>query len=282
MAKKRNRRRRRKQPKIESIDFEVTDEGHCILKLPDIPDDELPHVSIITPTRNRRFIFELAVYQFQNFMYPKEKLEWVILDNGDDKINDLIPADTRIKYLTLPGDKRYSIADLRNYAIKNSSHDIIVYMDDDDYYPSESVYARVKALLKYKSIGVGCVGCTNIGAFNIVTKVSNFVSNGDAFLSEATICHTKKFWNERKFNKMDNGAEYRRFLKDRQSKIRHLPFQFVTIAINHTKNSTERGLKTVSEDSVSKKFNFSQFFSTEILHIFNRVLQNIIDMNNKS
>ena len=51
-------------------------------------------------------------------------------------------------------------------------------MDDDDYYPVESIYARVKSLLKYKKIGVGCVGCTAIGAYHIIEEVSNFVSNG--------------------------------------------------------------------------------------------------------
>lgn len=277
MAKKRNRRRRRKrQPKIESIDFKVTDEGHCILKLPDISDDELPHVSIITPTRNRRFIFELAVYQFQNFMYPPEKLEWVILDNGSDKIKDLLPAsDTRIKYMSLPGNKRYSIADLRNHCIDNSSHDIIVYMDDDDYYPVESVYARVKALLKYKKIGVGCVGCTAIGAYHIIDDVSNFVSNGDSYLSEATICHTRKFWLERRFNPNDNGAEYMNFIKNRQDKIRHIPFQFICLALNHHSNSTRRGFKEAEEATVSKRYNFSNFFSPEIVDIFKRIIINI-------
>lgn len=280
---KRNRRGRRKkrQPKIASIDFRVTDEGHCILKLPDISDEELPNISIITPTRNRRFIFELTVYQFQNFMYPREKIEWVILDNGSDKIRDLLPADHRIKYLTLPGDKRYSIADLRNHCIENCSHDIIVYMDDDDYYPVESVYARVKALLKYKKVGVGCVGCTSIGAYNLIDCISNFVSNGDSYLSEATICHTKQFWLERKFNRNDNGAEYMNFIKNRQDKIRHIPFQFVCLALNHHANSTQRGIKSVDEKSLSKKYNFVQFFSKEILEIFDNIVVNISESDIK-
>ena len=275
MAKKRNRRRKKRQSKIDSIDFEVTPEGHCVLKLPDIPEDELPHVSIITPTRNRRFIFELTLHQFNNFLYPPEKLEWVILDNGSDKIKDLLPTDTRIKYMTLPGDKRYSIADLRNHCIKKCSHDIIVYMDDDDYYPVESVYARVKALLKYKKIGVGCVGCTAIGAYHIIEEVSNFVSNGEQYLSEATICHTRKFWEERNFNRCDNGAEYKNFIKNRQSKIRHIPFQFVGMALNHHANSTKRGVRELNVDKISKKYDFKTLFSKEILDIFDRVIQKI-------
>tara|TARA_B100000035_G_C21001630_1_gene555202 strand:+ start:119 stop:973 length:855 start_codon:yes stop_codon:yes gene_type:complete len=279
MAKKRNRRRRKRQKNIESIDFNVSEEGHCILKLPNIPDDELPYVSIITPTRNRRFIFELTIHQFQNIMYPPERLEWVILDNGSDKIKDMLPVDPRIKYMTLPGDKRYSIADLRNHCIDNCSHDIIVYMDDDDYYPEESVYARVKALIKYKKVGVGCVGCTSIGAYHIIDEVSNFVTNGDAYLAEASMCHTKQFWNERKFNRIDNGAEYMNFIKNRQSKIRHIPFQFVCIALNHHSNSTMRGMKDTDEEKVSKRYNFAQFFSPEIRKIFYNVIVNISSMD---
>ena len=37
----------------------------------------------------------------------------------EDKIKDMLPVDPRIKYMTLPGDKRYSIADLRNHCIDN-------------------------------------------------------------------------------------------------------------------------------------------------------------------
>ena len=275
MGKKRKLKSREK--KIKSIEFKVTPEKHCILKLPNIKDKDLPYVSVITPTRNRRFIFELAVYQFLNFIYPPEKLEWVVLDNGTEKIRDLIPDSINLKYISIDGTKKYSISDLRNNCIKYSSHDYIVYMDDDDYYPPESILARIKALIKYQPIGVECVGCTGIGCYNIFTNDSYNISNGDKYLSEASICHLKKFWEVRKFKKNVTGGEFKHFLRKRQNKIRHIPFQFVCTALNHHANTTDRGMKKLDDKlKIDKKdFSFVYMFNDDIKRIFQKVIENL-------
>ena len=59
---------------------------------------ELPNVSIITPTYNKKNFFKLAISNFLSFDYPAEKLEWIILDDGDESIRDILPNDKRIKY----------------------------------------------------------------------------------------------------------------------------------------------------------------------------------------
>ncbi len=45
---------------------------------------ELPNVSILTPTWNRRKFLPLMIYNIQNFEYDKNKLEWVIYDDHPD------------------------------------------------------------------------------------------------------------------------------------------------------------------------------------------------------
>jgi len=60
--------------------------------------ENLPKVSIITPTYNKKSFFSLAVHNFLSFDYPKDKLEWIILDDGDESIKDVLPDDKRIKY----------------------------------------------------------------------------------------------------------------------------------------------------------------------------------------
>ncbi len=51
---------------------------------------EQPFVSICTPTFNRRPFIETMFECFRNQTYPKEKMEWIIVDDGTDKIEDLI------------------------------------------------------------------------------------------------------------------------------------------------------------------------------------------------
>ena len=255
---------------IKNIDFEVSNNGLCTLKLPNIDDTELPNVSIITPTKNRRFIFNLAIYNFNNFIYPKEKLEWVIIDNGEEDLTNLLPTDNRIKYIKLGSDKEYSIGEMRNLCIDKSKYDIICYMDDDDYYRPESILSRVKSLIKYSKDGVECVGCTQVGCFNIMNGQSVIGTNKAMYLSEASMAHTKRFWAERNYNNNDFYGEFKHFLLFRQSKIRAIPYQFVMIALNHHKNTTgkSRVYKNYKEwmdlNSSNKNFSFFNFFDNNV------------------
>ena len=88
----------------------------------------------------------------------------------------------------------------------------IMHMDDDDYYPPESILARVKILMKYKDKGIECVGSSTIGIYNIMNKNSNIASDGDTSLSEASMGYTKKFWKEGAFNEEEERGEYRSFI----------------------------------------------------------------------
>ena len=52
--------------------------------------EEQPFVSICTPTYNRRPFIESMFECFRHQTYPRDKMEWIIVDDGTDKIEDLI------------------------------------------------------------------------------------------------------------------------------------------------------------------------------------------------
>lgn len=256
---------------IKSVEIEKLKETHQVkLKLPYVSDDDLPYVSIVTPTKNRKFIFELPIYNFTHFNYPPHKLEWIIIDNGTENLKDILPDDKRIKYITVEPDK-YSIGELRNLSIENSSHEYIVYMDDDDYYDINSVRARIISLLKYKEQGIECVGCETVPFFNLINGENMTGSNKKNYLCEASMAHTKDFWRKRRFNN-DKIGEFRYFLIYRQHQVLHIPYEFIIIALNHNVNTT--GLSRFSKKEVDeswKNTNFSkvyfQYFPEEIKKI---------------
>ena len=221
---------------IESIDFEIFPDGGISLKLGEISDDDLPKISICTPTYNRRWIFPLAVRNFFNFIYPKEKVEWVILDDGEKSIEEVVPRDARVKYHYQK--EKSDISSKRNKLVELASNDVIVFMDDDDFYPPESLIARVKALIKYGKKGVGCVGCIDVATFDIRVNKCSVCSNGISYLTESSLAFTREFWKERSFRGGESASEYRYFMEYRQDNMRSLPFQFVTIALSHHKNTT--------------------------------------------
>ena len=59
---------------------------------------ELPFVSICTPTFNRRPFIPYTIKCFQNQDYPEDKIEWIIIDDGTDLIEDLVGHIPRVKY----------------------------------------------------------------------------------------------------------------------------------------------------------------------------------------
>ena len=200
-----------------------------------ITDDMLPNVTLITPTGNRRKLFSIAIRNFHTIIYPENKIEWLIVDDGTETIEDIIPKENRIKYVKLSVENRLPIGKKRNLCVEMAKHNYIAFMDDDDYYAPENLIARIKTLLKYNK---KCVGCTAVGNYNLANNQSLLATDGPMYLCEATMAFEKNFWKERNFNNNDYLGEYKYFQHHRQKDMISIPFQFVMIAFNHQDNIT--------------------------------------------
>ena len=49
----------------------------------------LPLVTVCTPTFNRRPFIPWIIQCFKNQTYPRDRMEWVVVDDGTDKVGDL-------------------------------------------------------------------------------------------------------------------------------------------------------------------------------------------------
>ena len=107
---------------------------------------ELPMVSVCTPTFNRRPFIQNMFNCFKNQDYPMHRIEWIIVDDGTDKIKDLILGSNipQIRYFEVP--EKMTLGAKRNYMHTFVRGSIIVYMDDDDYYPPERISHAVERL----------------------------------------------------------------------------------------------------------------------------------------
>ena len=231
-----------------------------VLKLDPISAENLPKVSIITPTYNRTKLFPLAINNFNNFDYPKNKLEWIIIDDSTDEetIENILPVDKRIRYLRIADEnikRPLTIAHKRNIGVQKSTGTIIIHMDDDDYYPPHSVISRVKVLKQYEKQGIHCVGCSLIGNYNIINDTSSISCDSPISLSEASMGYTRQFWNQRPFNSADVRGEHKFFMEGRLENVMDLPHSFVITALNHNQNFTQNMRK-------AKKNNELNYFDT--------------------
>ena len=105
----------------------------------------LPLVSVCTPTFNRRPFIPFMIKCFEHQTYPKDKIEWIIVDDGTDPIGDLVSDIPQVKYFY--SEEKMLLGKKRNYMHTKCSGDIIIYMDDDDYYPPERISHAVEVLM---------------------------------------------------------------------------------------------------------------------------------------
>jgi len=99
-------------------------------------------VSVILPTFNRNYIVSRAI----DSVLKQDFFNWelIIVDDGstDDTRNKVASyRDERIKYFVIP-HKGQSAA--RNFGIKNSSGELIAFLDSDDYYLPHHLSRAVK------------------------------------------------------------------------------------------------------------------------------------------
>jgi len=112
-----------------------------------------PLVSVCTPTFNRRPFIPAMLQCFAHQTYPRDRMEWIIIDDGTDPIEDLVSQHPCVKYFRL--EEKISLGKKRNMMHDQARGDIIVYMDDDDYYPPERVSHAVDTLLDHQKRKTG-------------------------------------------------------------------------------------------------------------------------------
>ena len=106
--------------------------------------NELPFVSVCTPTFNRRPFIPYMIKCFEHQTYPKDKIEWIIIDDGTDPIGDIVSQIPQVKYFYY--EEKMILGKKRNLMHSKCNGDIIIYMDDDDYYPPERISHAVEML----------------------------------------------------------------------------------------------------------------------------------------
>ena len=175
--------------------------------------DAYPLVSVCTPTFNRRPFIENMFNCFRNQDYPKDRIEWIIVDDGTDKIKDLIVASNipQIRYFEI--EKKMFLGEKRNYMHKHVRGSIVVYMDDDDYYPPQRISHSVERLLSNQE--ALCAGSSEIYVyFKGMNKMIQCGPYGPNHATAGTFAFKTKLLEQTKYEDSAALAEERAFLKE--------------------------------------------------------------------
>jgi glycosyltransferase involved in cell wall biosynthesis len=173
--------------------------------------NKYPLVSLCTPTFNRRPFIPAMIKCFQHQDYPKNRIEWIIIDDGTDKIEDLIKHIPQVKYFKY--DKKMSLGEKRNLMHDKSSGDILVYMDDDDYYPPERISHAVQKLKENPN--ALCAGSSIIYIwFKHINKMWQFGPYGPNHATAGTFAFRRELLNITRYDNNAALAEEKAFLKN--------------------------------------------------------------------
>jgi hypothetical protein len=225
---------------------------HCP---PILHESDCPPISIITPTYNREKLIDIAFHNLLSTDYPQDKIEWIVIEDNEktphlasEKIISFQIQVPKIKLKYIPIEGRMSIGEKRNTAIEHATNDIILFMDDDDHYPTTSFRRRVAWLTKGTKCGetgksnIAC--CTTLALYDLRRGVSavNVPPYDIPFsqrISEATLTFKKSAWLERKFpNK--SIAEGEDWIKGREDQVIEIPPQQIIVAFTHGNNQSSR------------------------------------------
>ena len=198
-----------------------------------------PTVSVCTPTFNRRPFINIMFECFKNQTYPKDKIEWIIVDDGTDKIKDLVEKSgiPQIKYYDL--DTKITLGAKRNLMHEKTTGDIIVYMDDDDYYPPERIQHAVDMLMSNKEILVA--GSSEMYVyFKHINKMYQAGPYTPNHATAATFAFKKELLKTTRYNEDRALAEEKEFLKDYTIPMIQLDPLKTILVFSHNHNTFDK------------------------------------------
>jgi hypothetical protein len=198
-----------------------------------------PFVSVCTPTFNRRPFIPIMLQCFLNQDYPKDRMEWIIVDDGTDPIQDIIDKSNISQIQYFRQEKKMSLGEKRNFMHSKVKGTIIVYMDDDDYYPPERVSHAVDTLTNNKD--ALCVGSSEIYIyFKHIQKMYQSGPYGPNHATAGTFAFRTELLKHTSYENHAALAEEKHFLKNYTIPFAQLDPLKTILVFSHEHNTFDK------------------------------------------
>ena len=214
-----------------------------------------PMVSVCTPTFNRRPFIQAMLECFRNQTYPKDRMEWIIVDDGTDPINDLIDAAKIPQIRYFREERKMALGEKRNYMHSKVKGTIVVYMDDDDYYPPERVSHAVDTLQANRE--ALCAGASEIYVyFKHIHTMYQSGPYGPNHATAGTFAFRVELLKNHRYDDHAALAEEKNFLKDYTVPFVQLDPLKTILVFSHNHNTFDK--KRLLENAHPQFFKPSQ------------------------
>lgn len=243
----------------------------------DKKNNPVPLVSLCTPTFNRRPFIPYMIKCFEHQTYPKDRIEWIIIDDGTDPIEDLVKYIPQVKYFYC--QEKMLLGKKRNLMHGKCSGDIIIYMDDDDYYPPERISHAVEKLTNSPFLMAGSSEMHIY--FDSMNSVFQCGPYARYHSTAATFAFKKELLQQTRYDDEKAFAEESKFTKNYTIPLIQLDTLKTIFVFSHKHNSLnkEKLLENPQQTKIMpSKYNVDDFVKDPILKQFymcdmNKVLE---------
>lgn len=188
-----------------------------------------PLVSAIMPTADRREMVRRALAYFARQDHPAREL--IVVDDGDDRVGDLMPADVR--YIECG---RMPLGSKRNLACEAARGDVIVHWDDDDWSAPHRLSYQL-AQLETAEVS----GTQRILYLDAASHESWLYAYGGSrpWVSGNTLCYTAETWRRLPFQPIAVGEDSR-FVNARGRSVRVAADHRFLVGMVHAHNASPK------------------------------------------
>jgi glycosyltransferase involved in cell wall biosynthesis len=199
---------------------------------------EVPLVSCIMPTRNRRRFVSQSIWYFLRQDYPHKEL--IILDDGEDSVADLIPADERIRYARL--DRSLPLGAKRNLGCEMSHGELIAHWDDDDWTASHRLSVQVSELLRSETDMCGLRELLHYRPEAGEAWLYRCFSDEGPWLAGGTLLYHRHAWTANPFPEINVGEDTQFVRQQPAERVMSVDDSSFYIGLIHGENTSAKRL----------------------------------------
>lgn len=193
-----------------------------------------------TPTKNRRWAWEWSRWCMHS--QSRSPDAWVIVDNSSCPADDWSVARDHpgVIYERVYGSQ--PIGWLRNRCIElalDQNADVVVFWDDDDYYPPTRISAGLAALEATPDADIA--GSSKM--YLLLTKENVLMTTGPfgpSHATAATYTIRRRYLETHRFNPTDVRGEERQFTDEWTAKVVQVPAEQTIVVMGHGRNTVDK------------------------------------------
>ena len=186
--------------------------------------------------------------------YPRDRMEWIVYDDGQDPVGDLIDeaSDRLPRTIYIRDEEKQTLGEKRNRLNREAKGDILVAFDDDDFYFPERVSAAVTALRSNPTVDLA--GSSEVYMYFTDTKeILKMGPYGQTHATNGTMAWRKRYASSHLYDEAVAFAEEKSFLDSYKNSLIQLNPMKVMLVMSHSDNTFDKSILRAAENPFIKK-----------------------------